>query len=144
SRSIAALGIAAHETGHALQHADAYKPLTFRQAFFPVAAFSSNAWVWFMIGSAFLGRNAPQLGATLMAVAIALAALYAVFAIVTLPVEFDASRRALLMLESTRTLDAQELIGAKKVLDAAALTYVASAASAVMTVIYLLLRSRNR
>jgi uncharacterized protein len=140
SRSIAALGIAAHETGHALQHADAYKPLTFRQAFFPVAAFSSSAWVWFFMGSIFL----PKLGAPLMLIAASLAAVYAVFAIVTLPVEFNASHRALVLLESTRTLDDSELAGAKKVLDAAALTYVASAASAVMTVIYLLARSRNR
>jgi uncharacterized protein len=144
SRSIAALGIAAHETGHALQHADAYKPLTFRQAFFPVAAFSSKAWVWLLMGSFFLGRTSPELGSSLVLGAAALAAVYAVFAIVTLPVEFNASRRALLMLESTRVLDAEELVGAKKVLDAAALTYVASAAQAVMTVIYLLARSRDR
>lgn len=144
SRSIAALGIAAHETGHALQHADGYKPLTFRQAFFPVASFSSKAWVWLLMGSYFVGRSSPQLGSTLVLAAAGLAALYAIFAIVTLPVEFNASRRALLMLESTRVLDAEELQGAKKVLDAAALTYVASAAQAVMTVIYLLARSRDR
>jgi Zn-dependent membrane protease YugP len=142
SQSIAAIGVAAHEMGHAMQHSDAYKPLVFRQAFYPVASFASRAWVWLLMISFFLAGSNAQ-GMLLMAAVICLS-LYAVFALVTLPVEFDASRRALFVLESSRTLDAEELAGAKKVLDAAALTYVASAAQAVMMVVWLLLRSRNR
>jgi len=142
SQSIAAIGVAAHEMGHAMQHSDAYKPLVFRQAFYPVASFASRAWVWLFMISLFLAGSQAQ-GALMLAAVVCLS-LYAVFALVTLPVEFDASKRALFVLESSRTLDAEELAGAKKVLDAAALTYVASAAQAVMTVIWLLLRSRNR
>jgi hypothetical protein len=142
-RSLASLGIAAHEMGHAMQHADAYRPLVFRQAFYPTAAFASRAWVWLFFISFFLMSASPVLGRGLMLGAIVLASLYAVFALVTLPVEFDASRRALFVLERSRSLEATELDGAKRVLDAAAMTYVASAATAVMTVIYLLARARN-
>ncbi len=140
--SIAAIGVAAHEMGHAMQHSDAYVPLRFRQAFFPVAAFASTAWVWLLMGSFFLAAS-PVRG-VLVTAAIVCLGLYAVFALVTLPVEFDASRRALFVLEGSRTLDAEELDGARKVLNAAALTYVASAAQAVMMVVWLVLRSRDR
>ena len=142
SQSIAAIGIAAHEMGHAIQHAASYKPLVFRQGFFPVASFASKAWIWlFMIG-AFMA--ASPMGRTLMLAAALCLALYALFALATLPVEFDASRRALLVLETSRTLDGEELAGARKVLGAAALTYVASAVQAVLLVVYLLLRSQRR
>ncbi len=141
--SIASIGIAAHEMGHAMQHADGYKPLVFRQAFFPVASFASRAWVWlFLIGS-LLSAN-PLLGRSLMLAAMFCLLAYAVFSLVTLPVEFDASKRALLILEGSRTLDVDEVQGAKKVLDAAALTYVASAAQALLTVLYLFLRMQDR
>jgi Zn-dependent membrane protease YugP len=141
-QSIAALGIAAHEMGHAIQHAAAYKPLVLRQSFFPVASFASKAWIWLFIIGGFMA--ASPMGRTLMLVAAACLALYALFALITLPVEFDASRRALLVLESSRTLDGEELAGARSVLGAAALTYVASAVQAVLMVVWMLLRSQGR
>jgi len=137
-QSIAAVGIAAHEMGHAMQHADGYQPLAFRQAFHPVAAFASRAWIYLIFGSMFL----PSMGPQLMLIAVICLATYAVFALVTLPVEFDASRRALVTLEASRTLDVAELEGAHKVLNAAALTYVASAAQAVMMVVYMMIGRR--
>jgi uncharacterized protein len=143
SQSIAAIGIAAHEMGHAIQHAAAYRPLVFRQAFHPVASFASTAWMWLFIGGAFLAASSPM-SRPLMLAAAACLSLYALFALVTLPVEFDASRRALLVLETSRTLDGEELVGARKVLGAAALTYVASAVQAVMMVVWMLLRSQQR
>ena len=142
SNSIAAIGIAAHELGHALQHAHAYAPLRARQAFYPVAAFSSKAWVWLLMAAFFLPSIEGQ--QALMYAAIGCLSAYALFALVTLPVEFDASRRALVVLESSRTLKVEELGGARKVLSAAALTYVASAAQAVMMVIWLVIRSQRR
>jgi Zn-dependent membrane protease YugP len=142
SQSIAAIGIAAHEMGHAIQHAAAYRPLVFRQGFYPVASFASRAWIWlFLIGA---GLAASPMGRTLMLAAVICLSLYAFFALVTLPVEFDASRRALLVLETSRTLDGEELSGARKVLGAAALTYVASAVQAVLMVVWLILRSQRR
>ena len=137
--SLAAIGVAAHEMGHAMQHADAYKPLVFRQAFYPVAAFSSSAWVWLFLGGMFL----PSLRGPLMIAAIVALSLYAFFALVTLPVEYDASNRALAILEGSGTLSSEEIGGASKVLRAAGLTYVASAAMALMQVLYLVMRARE-
>ena len=142
SQSIAAIGIAAHEMGHAIQHAASYKPLVLRQGFFPVASFASKAWIWLFLIGTFMA--ASPMGHSLMLAAALCLALYALFAIATLPVEFDASRRALLVLETSRTLDGEELAGARKVLGAAALTYVASAVQAVLMVVWMLLRSQRR
>jgi hypothetical protein len=141
--SLASIGIAAHEMGHAIQDADAYKPLVVRQAFVPVAMIASRAWVWLALAGFVLAAN-PALGRGLLFGAIACLTAYALFAILTLPVEYDASRRALLVLEGSRTLDAEELVGARKVLSAAALTYVASAVQAVLMVVWLVLRSQRR
>jgi Zn-dependent membrane protease YugP len=138
--SLASLGVAAHEMGHALQHAEAYGPLSTRQAFLPVAGFASRAWMWLFIIGAVMG--ATPLGNGLQIAAILALCCYAAFALITLPVEFDASRRALVQLESSRTLDAEELQGAGKVLSAAGLTYVASAAQALLMVLYLVLQRR--
>ena len=142
SQSIAAIGIAAHEMGHAIQHAASYKPLVLRQGFFPVASFASKAWIWLFLIGTFMA--ASPMGRGLMLAAALCLALYALFALATLPVEFDASRRALLVLETSRTLDGEELAGARKVLGAAALTYVASAVQAVLMVVWMLLRSQRR
>jgi Zn-dependent membrane protease YugP len=140
--SLASIGIAAHEMGHAMQDADAYTPLVWRQAFYPVASFASRAWVWLFMISIFMA--AGPMGRGLMFGAVMCLALYALFSIITLPVEFDASRRAMAILETSRTLDSEELVGARKVLGAAALTYVASAVQAVLMVVWLLLRAQRR
>ncbi len=137
--TVASAAVAAHELGHALQDAEGYGPMKFRQSFYPAAAFASKAWVWLFLVAFFL----PHLRGPLMLGAVICLSLYAVFALVTLPVELDASKRALVMLETGHVLTGEELQGGREVLNAAALTYVASAVQAIMMVVYLLLRSRN-
>ncbi|MCD6309043.1 MAG: zinc metallopeptidase [Candidatus Latescibacteria bacterium] len=139
SQSIAALGIAAHEAGHAVQHAVNYPALVLRSAVAPAAATGSQLGIWlFMIGfiiPMFTGANMTWLmdaGIILFSVAVA-------FTIVTLPVEFNASKRALVVLAEGEFLTRDELPQAKKVLDAAALTYVAAAATAVLTLLRLII-----
>jgi hypothetical protein len=135
SNSMAAFGIAAHEVGHAIQHARGYAPLKFRSAWVPVANTGSGISMFIIIAAFFMGGAATALGSTLAWVGIALFATTTVFTLVTLPVEFDASRRALAALNGRYVTD-EEYRGAKKVLDAAALTYVAAFATSLMTLLY--------
>jgi uncharacterized protein len=119
-RSVASLGVAAHETGHAIQHSAAYAPLTFRNAIIPVTQFSSSASIWILlIGFIFNWRPLVLTGIVLFSFAV-------IFQLITLPVEFNASARALQILDSGGILCGEELAGARKVLRAAALTYVAA------------------
>ena len=135
SRSVAALGIAAHEAGHAVQHAKRYAPLALRSALVPAASLGSNlAWGLFILGM-FLQMEA------MVYVAIACFALAVLFSLVTLPVEFNASRRALAMLKESGVIYTYEVPQAKAVLNAAALTYVAAALMAIMQLLYFLFRS---
>ncbi len=134
SHSVAALGVAAHEVGHAIQHAHSYGPLKFRSAWVPVAGIGSNLGFWVMILG--LGMGYASGSMTMAWIGLALFATATVFTLVTLPVEFDASKRALVTLQSSGVLASDELDGAKKVLDAAAMTYVAAAAASVMTLLY--------
>ena len=137
-RSIAALGIAAHEVGHAIQHARLYGPLAIRNIIYPVCGIGSNlAFPLFFIGLIF------SYG-VLMQVGIALFTLAVFFTFLTLPVEFNASRRALRILSSGGYLTTDELAGARKVLSAAALTYVAAAAMAALQLIRMLVLARGR
>jgi Zn-dependent membrane protease YugP len=141
--SLAAVGVAAHEAGHALQDKLNYGPLRLRSAIVPAVQFGS--WlgpIIFMIGFFMAGT----FGNTLALVGLLLFGATAVFALVTLPVEFDASKRAKQQLASAGILSPQEIQGVDKVLDAAALTYVAAAVQAVTTVLYyvLLLTGRSR
>ena len=136
SRSMAAAGVAAHEVGHAIQHARAYAPLQFRSAWVPVANFSSGLSMFIIIAAFFLGGAATPLGKTAAIVGIVLFSATTVFTLVTLPVEFDASRRALVTLQRGSYMTREELGGAKKVLDAAALTYVAAAVSSILMLLY--------
>jgi hypothetical protein len=131
--SVAAVGVAAHETGHALQDRDAYGPLRLRGVMVPAVQFGSMlAPILFMIGLFMQGI----LGDTLMWVGILFFGAVAVFSLVTLPVEFNASKRAKAELVSNGILSSEEVGGVDKVLDAAALTYVASALQAVMQLLY--------
>lgn len=141
SRSLAALGVAAHEAGHALQHKSGYVPLHLRNLIYPVASFGSTlAFPLFFIGFIF-SSSGPSL---LMDIGILLFAGAVLFSVLTLPVEFNASRRALTLLKSGNFLNQNELVGARKVLSAAALTYVASTAMAIMQLLRLLiLRDRT-
>ena len=139
SNSLAALGVAAHESGHALQHADAYLPLRARTALAPVASFGSNlGFFLFFIGFIFV-RNPlmMNLGIVLFSAAV-------LFTLVTLPVEIDASRRALRQFSDHSILVGSELDGARAVLRAAALTYVAAALMAILQLVRLVLISRSR
>jgi Zn-dependent membrane protease YugP len=141
SDSIASLGVAAHETGHAIQHHNGYVPLSLRNLIYPVANIGSSlAFPLFFIGFLFSSKG-PSL---LMDIGIFLFAGAVVFSILTLPVEFDASRRALALLHEGTYLDQEEIKGARKVLSAAALTYVASTAMAVMQLVRLLILRGRR
>jgi len=140
-RSVAALGIAAHEVGHAIQHAHGYAPLMARNLVYPVSAIGSTlAFPIFIIGL-FLG---PGTGQTIMQIAIIMFAAAVGFTILTLPVEFNASRRAMKALASGGYLSEDELSGARKVLTAAAMTYVASAAMAILQLVRMLLLADRR
>ncbi|MHC4250798.1 MAG: zinc metallopeptidase [Planctomycetota bacterium] len=141
--SLAALGIAAHEAGHAIQHARRYAPMAIRSAIVPVASLGSNLAMPLFIVGLILMRFGPALGQTLMSIAIIAFAVAVVFQIVTLPVEFNASKRAVALLTTQGIVTDDEAMGAKRVLSAAALTYVAAALQMVMTLLYLILRSRR-
>jgi uncharacterized protein len=129
--TVSAAAVAAHETGHALQDAGGYVPLKLRSAMFPAVAFASSAWMWLLIIGALLGAlNLVGLALLLYAVAVA-------FHIVTLPVEFNASRRASGQLRELGLVGAGgEQAGVQKVLTAAALTYVAGALAALTQLLY--------
>jgi Zn-dependent membrane protease YugP len=134
-RSLAALGIAAHESGHALQDAGRYPLLVMRNALVPLAGFGSNiSWLIIMLGFALASLN-------LILVGIAVFSFTVIFQLVNLPVEFDASRRARLALVHAGlvTVEEDETVG--KVLSAAALTYVAATLTSVLTLLYFLFRS---
>lgn len=136
SNSMAAFGVAAHEVGHAIQHAEGYAPLKFRSAWVPIANLGSGISIFVIIAALFLGGAQTALGYNLALVGVLLFATATVFTLVTLPVEFDASRRAMLSLQNGGYMSADELTGAKKVLDAAALTYVAAAVTSILTLLY--------
>ena len=134
--SVAAIGVAAHECGHAIQHAKGYLPLTLRSTFVPVANFGSIlAWPILIIGA--LMNNAMSM--TLINVGIILFSFAVIFQLITLPVEFNASRRAMGMLCDLGILGEGELRQTGKVLRAAALTYVASAAAAILQLLRVIL-----
>ena len=137
-QSVAAIGVSAHEAGHAIQHAQRYPFLQLRSLMYPATAFGSNlAFPLFFIG--FIGSFQP-----LMIAAIALFFIAVLFSVITLPVEFDASRRALKILREGGYLETDELAGARKVLRVAAMTYVAGALMAVMQLLRLVLLARGR
>ena len=136
SASVAAVGVAAHECGHAIQHQKNYAPLTIRGAIVPVANIGSTlAWPLILIGLFISSRS----GQALITAGIICFSLAVLFQIVTLPVEFNASRRAVRILGETGILGEQELGYTRKVLGAAALTYVAGAASAILQLLRLIL-----
>jgi len=130
--TISSAGIAAHEVGHALQHKEKYKPLTIRNSIVPVVNISSNiSWVLFLIGVLLGFKGLTMLGIVLFSAVV-------VFQLITLPVEFDASTRALNILKSRGILYGDETKNAQKVLDAAAMTYVAATLMAISQLIRLI------
>lgn len=141
STSVAALGVAAHECGHAVQHATGYVPLKIRGSLVPVANFGSSiAWPLIILGLFFNGRSSAMfINFGILAFSLAV-----LFQIVTLPVEFNASNRALKILGNSGMLYESEVKDTRKVLTAAALTYVAGAASAILQLLRILLLTNNR
>ncbi len=142
--SIAAVSVACHEAGHALQHAQNYVPLKIRNGIVPVVNLASNlCWPLAIIGIILLG-NGSYIGDTLFNIAVIAMLAVILFHAVTLPVEFNASRRALQQMEELGIVDDMELPGAKKVLRAAAMTYVAALATAIANLLRLLAIRGNR
>jgi hypothetical protein len=138
SKSIAAYGIAAHEAGHAIQHSRLFAPLMLRNNFFPVANFGSNLGpILFFLGIIFSFPALMDIGIMFFALAV-------FFSLITLPVEFDASRRALYVLADGKYLKEKEISGARNVLNAAALTYLAATLMAVLQLARLLLLRNSR
>ena len=140
SRSLAALGVAAHEAGHALQHARGYVPLKARQGIWPVAAFGSNLGpILAIIGIILMQFTSGHYGLLVAEIGIGIFSIATVFTIITLPVEINASRRALVVLVDGGYVTPAERGDAKKVLDAAALTYIAAAFKSVMMLLQFIL-----
>jgi len=137
--SLAAVGVAAHEAGHALQHKAAYAPLNLRMAMVPVTQFASFAWSGILLLGMFTGMFYKFLG-----IAIGIFAVITLFQLITLPVEFNASSRAREQLTRLGLVGAREISGVSKVLNAAALTYVAAMVTSVLQLLHLVLLSRNR
>lgn len=136
STSVAAIGVAAHECGHAVQHAKGYAPLSIRSAFVPIANLGSTlAWPVILIGALMNSRSSMLI----IDIGIFLFSFAVIFQLLTLPVEFNASRRALVQLEQLGILGTQEVGYTRKVLTAAALTYVAGAASAILQLLRIIL-----
>lgn len=135
--SVSAASIAAHEVGHAIQHAKGYVPLKIRSAIAPVVALTSNfVWVLILIGMAFSNPAYVQIGVWIFAGTV-------IFQLITLPVEFDASNRAIKQLEMYNLVESNEITGSKKVLSAAALTYVAASLVAIAQLVRLLAQTSN-
>ena len=137
--SVYAIGVAAHECGHACQYAQDYLPIKLRMAVYPVTAFCSRAWYWvFLAGCVF------SFVPFLIKLAIAMFAVSMIFQIVTLPIELDASRRALAILKRDEMIERSELSGVRSVLTACALTYVTGLALSALQLVRMLLRVRGR
>lgn len=137
--SLAALGVAAHEAGHAIQHKQEYAPLNLRMALVPITSFASQLLPIFIMGSFFL--LGPRSGMLLM-LGIGIYLVLTVFQLVTLPVEFDASKRAKAQLVNLGIVERDELVGVNKTLDAAAYTYVAAFVASLGWLLYLLAQRR--
>lgn len=141
--SVAALGVAAHEAGHAVQDARGYLPMRIRQSIVPAMAIGQRYWIFAVMGGLLIGAESA-LGSTLFIVGIGLFAAVVLFQLITLPVEFDASNRALAALENQGLLSPSEVPGAKAVLNAAALTYVAGFVASLGQLLYFVMAYANQ
>jgi Zn-dependent membrane protease YugP len=136
--SVSAVAVAAHEVGHALQHAQGYAPLAIRSSLVPAAALGSNlAWILLLIGIVLNVTNLVWAGVAVFGAAV-------LFSIVTLPVEFNASSRAMAQLADGGLIEVDEITGARKMLSAAAMTYVAAALMAVLQLLYFIMIALGR
>lgn len=137
SHSIAAVSVAAHEMGHALQHAQGYQALALRNSVFPVVSISSMAWMWLFLLGIILRND------MFITIGIALFGFVVLFQLITLPVEFNASTRAIAQMTDNGIIGSDEVPGAKKVLRAAAFTYIAAALASIANLVRLLLLRRR-
>lgn len=141
SNSVAAVGVACHEAGHAVQHAEGYLPNKIRSIILPMAKIGSQlSWILILLGFIFTAK----VGFVLLYIGIVLFSLSVLFTIATLPVEFNASKRALECIKTSDLLYGDEYTGAKRTLQAAAMTYVASALTAIMQLLRLIIIARGR
>ena len=141
SNSIAAVGVATHEAGHAIQHATSYAPLGWRSAIVPLAQLGSNAGYFAMFGGLLLMTLNAALGQWVVGLGAVLFGLMLLFQLITLPVEYNASARAKKLVVQSGIIYQDERTGIDRVLNAAALTYVAAAVSTALTLVYFLIRS---
>jgi len=139
--SIAAIGVATHEAGHAIQHATGYFPLKWRSLLVPATGIGSRFGTWTMMGGLMLMYSAGQLGQIVFIIGACLYSLLLLFQLVTLPVEFNASNRAKQLVVEAGIVSEQERYGIDKVLNAAAMTYVAAFVTSLMTLLYFLHRA---
>ena len=142
-RNTASAAVAAHECGHAVQHAKGYEWLKMRSILVPFVGVSSNLGIYLIIGGIFLMGSSPLLGQTIFQLGILGFATGTLFSFITLPVEFDASNRAIYWLERKRIVNQRELIGAKDALKWAAMTYVAAALGSLAQLVYFWTRMRR-
>ena len=143
SYSAAAIGVAAHEAGHALQHAEGYFPIKLRSSLVPVTSFASRAsWLFILIGVLFTAMS--NFGYNILLIGIGLFAVTMIFQLVTLPCEFNASKRAIIAIRSSGRYTDEEISAAKKVLFAAALTYIAASFASAVQLLRLLIIFGNR
>ena len=143
-RNSAAAAVAAHECGHAVQHAKGYEWLKMRSILVPMVGVTTNLAGWMLIGGVVLMQSAPLLGQQVMSLAILGFASGTLFSLVTLPVEFDASKRAIYWLERKRIVNQRELVQSKEALNWAAGTYVVAALASIANLVYLWLRFGRR
>ena len=140
----AAVAVAAHECGHAVQHAKGYEWLKMRSILVPMVGVSSNLGIYIILGGYFLMQSSPVLGETLFSIGILGFATGTLFSLVTLPVEFDASKRAIYWLERKRIVNQRELVQSKEALNWAAGTYVVAALASIANLVYLWFRFGRR
>jgi len=140
----AAIAVAAHECGHAVQHAKGYEWLKMRSILVPMVGVSSNLGMWLLFGGIILMQSSPVLGGNIVSIGILGFATGTLFSLVTLPVEFDASRRAIYWLERKRIVNQRELLQSKEALNWAAGTYVVAALASIANLVYLWFRFGRR
>ena len=140
----AAVAVAAHECGHAVQHAKGYEWLKMRSILVPMVGISSNLGMWLLLGGIVLMQSSPVLGGNIVSIGILGFATGTLFSLVTLPVEFDASKRAIYWLERKRIVNQRELVQSKEALNWAAGTYVVAALASIANLVYLWFRFGRR
>jgi len=145
--TVGAIGVAAHEVGHAIQHASGYVPIKVRHAIFPIVNFGTRFWYFFLVAglaAEWLSEEFARFSGQLILIAILLYSFGVVFQLVTVPLEIDASRRAMKTISAKGYLVGREIGGARSVLTAAAFTYIAALVASLMQLLRLLARSRGR